>query len=187
MKTSQTDKLKPNIDPEHVTEIAKDIILRFKLPSEDLSRVVDMILRMVANSNTNATQFAESMNWPSASALGISVEEASAVVGVLSNAGIRGSLRTEALGTALSSLYRPTAQALETLDRLGISPFINGEFVGAAGLIRQLEVSFQGLDQAQRQTAIATIFGTEAATEINVLIGNGADEIEKYTKEIKAV
>ncbi len=176
------------LDLARAAEVAANTLNQFQLPVSELSSVVDVISKVSITAATNVQQFADAMNFlgPSAAALGIPIEEASAAVGVLSNAGLRGSLATQALGTALINLTRPTAQAQAALDRLSIAPFVNGEFVGLAGLIRQLETSFKGLTAEQRQNAIATIFGAEAVQEINILIGKGADEIEKYTAEIEA-
>lgn len=169
------------------TEIASSTLRGFQIATEDTTRVVDVMAATAATSNASITDFGESMKYlaPTAHAFGIGLEEASAVVGILSNAGIKGSLATRALGTSLANLTKPTDAAFSMMEELGFAAFdATGNFVGMQGMIANLETSLEGLTQEQRMAAIATIFGAEAIQEINVLLAAGSEGLGAYTEQL---
>lgn len=166
------------------TEIASSTLRGFQLATSETTRVVDVMAKTAASSNASIESFGEAMKYfaPSAAAFGVSVEEASAVVGILSNAGIQGSLATRALGTSLARLAKPTKAMTTMMDELSFSAFDSeGNFKGMAGMIESLEKSLVGLTQEQRMATIAQLFGAEAIQEVNVLLAAGSGALKEYT------
>jgi len=177
-----------NTDLASAADIASNVLTGFRLTADETIRVVDVLAATVTSSNVNMSQLSESMKYfaPTAAAFGVSLEEASAAVGLLGNAGIQGSIATRALGTALTRLTKPTDGMIAVMDLLNISFFnAKGEFVGLAEMIRRLETSFKGLTQEQKMSYTATLFGMEAIQEINVLLAAGSNELSNYTKELQ--
>jgi len=177
-----------NTDLASAADIASNVLTGFRLTADETIRVVDVLAATVTSSNVNMSQLSESMKYfaPTAAAFGVSLEEASAAVGLLGNAGIQGSIATRALGTALTRLTKPTDGMIAVMDLLNISFFnAKGEFVGLAEMIRRLENSFKGLTQEQKMSYTATLFGMEAIQEINVLLAAGSNELSNYTKELQ--
>lgn len=169
-------------------DIASNVLTGFQLDASQADRVVDVLAKTITTSNTDLMQLGEAMKFfaPTAAAFGVTVEEASAVVGLLGNAGIQGSLATRALGTALTRLSKPTARMKELQEELNLEFFnAEGQFIGLKGLVEELETGFDGLTDEQRQNAVATIFGAEAIQEINVLLAAGSQEVGRYTKELE--
>lgn len=176
-----------NLDLARSADIASNVLSQFGLEAEELGRVVDVIAKTTTSSNTNVQQLAEAFNYigPTASALNVSLEETASVVGLLANNGLQGSIATRALGTSLVRLAKPTAEAQRTIEELGIQAFDSqGNFVGLANLIGELETAFDGLSVQQQQAALTTIFGAEAIQEFSILLKTGSDEIRKYTDQI---
>jgi len=170
------------------TEIASSTLRGFQIETKDTTRVVDIMAATAATSNATIEDFGDSMKYlaPTAHAFGISIEEASAVVGILSNAGIKGSLATRALGTSLANLTKPTDAMMSKMEELNFTAFdAQGQFVGMTGLVGNLEKSLQGLTQEQRMAAISTLFGAESIQEINVLLAAGSDELGRYTEQLE--
>lgn len=177
-----------NTDLASAADIASNVLTGFRLTADETIRVVDVLAATVTSSNVNMSQLSESMKYfaPTAAAFGVSLEEASAAVGLLGNAGIQGSIATRALGTALTRLTKPTDGMIAVMDLLNISFFdAKGNFIGLAEMIRRLETSFQGLTQEQRMAYTATLFGAEAIQEINVLLAAGSTQLSDYTKELQ--
>lgn len=177
-----------NTDLASAADIASNVLTGFRLTADETIRVVDVLAATVTSSNVNMSQLSESMKYfaPTAAAFGVSLEEASAAVGLLGNAGIQGSIATRALGTALTRLTKPTDGMIAVMDLLNLSFFnAKGEFIGLAEMIRRLETSFQGLTQEQKMSYTATLFGMEAIQEINVLLAAGSNELSNYTKELQ--
>lgn len=71
------------------------------------------------------------------------------------------------------------------MDELGISAYdAQGNFIGLKALAGQLQTQMSGLTQAQRNQALATIFGSDAIRAANVLYNEGADGIADWTKKV---
>jgi len=177
-----------NLDLGRSADIASNILSQFGLESKDTSMLVDVLASTVTSSNTNMEELSEAMKFlgPTAAAFGVSVEEASATVGLLAGRGLKGSLATRALGTALTRLTKPTSEMKKVIGGLGLEVFnASGEFVGMAGMIEELERVTKGMTQQQKQATISTIFGGEAIQEINGLLADGSVRLREYTKELE--
>lgn len=176
-----------NLDLGRAADISSNVLTQFNKDAAELGSVVDGIAKVTTTSNTNVEQFAEAMKFlgPTAAALKVPFEEASAAVGVLANSGLQGSLGTRALGTALTRLTAPIPKVQDAIRNLGIEAFDSqGQFVGIAGLISELEKAFVGFNDKQRQSALTTIFGAEAIQEFNILLSAGSAELAQYTEEV---
>ena len=177
-----------NVSLGRSADVVSNVLSQFRLEAEETTRVVDVLTATTTTSNTNFDQLAEAFNYlgPTAAAFGVSIEESAAAVGILGNSGLQGSLATRALGTALVNLTKPTKAAAETMEQLGLNFFdAQGEFVGLAGTIEQLQGAFVGLTQQQQQEALAKLFGGEAIQEFNILLTSGADSLRDYTSELE--
>jgi len=167
--------------------ITATTIRQMGLEAADADRVVNLLAATASSSNTTVESLAQSMKFfaPIAHAMGMSVEETVAAVGKLGDAGLTGGIATRALQTSLQGLARPTTEAAEMMDNLGISMFnTEGNFVGLEGAMAQIEVAFAGLTQEEQLNAMATIFGTGAVKQFSNLLGVGSEELARYTEEI---
>ena len=175
------------IELAEAADITSNILSQFGMSAEDSSKMVDILAKTVSTSNTNMSQLSEAMKYigPTANAFKITIEETAAVVGILGNNGLQGSIGTRALSSAMTRLAKPSNQMSNKIKELGLEFFnLNGEFVGISGTIKTLEKGFVGLNDEQKQNAIATIFGLEAVQEMNILLAAGSDELINYTKEL---
>ena len=178
-----------NISLKRSAEIVSGTLRQFGLDTAEAGRAVDIITKTTLTANTTAELWAQSMKFlgPTARAMGISIEESSAIIGILANNNIRGSLATRALGTSMANLAAPMGRAKKELQKLNIDAFdTRGNFVGMAGLIEKLERSFVGLTQKEQQAALVRTFGAESLQEMNTLLSKGSKELKRYTKEIEA-
>ena len=168
-------------------EITANMIRQMGLEASDADRVVNLLAAAASSSNTTVESLGESMKFfgPIAHAMGMSLEEAVAAVAKLGDAGLKGGIATRALSSSLQGLAKPTDEAADMMDELGISMFdANGEFVGLDDAMAQLEVAFADLTQEQQLEAMATIFGTGAVKQFSNLLGIGSEELAAYTEEI---
>lgn len=104
-------------------DIASNILSGFALPAGEMGRAADVIAETAANANTNVQQLGDGMKFvaPVAAALGISIEESAAAMGVLSNAGLQGSLAGTGLRRVLSELASPAKKSRDILAQLGLT------------------------------------------------------------------
>lgn len=76
-----------------VSDIVTDSLTSFGLKAKDTSRFVDVLAATSTSSNTNVSMLGESFKYvaPVAGALGYKVEDVSVALGLMANAGIKGS------------------------------------------------------------------------------------------------
>jgi TP901 family phage tail tape measure protein len=177
-----------NLDLGRSSDIATNIMSQFGKEASDMNNIVDVLAKTVNTSNQDMEQLADAMNYlgPTAKAMGIQLEEAAAVTGILASNGLQGSLGTRALGTSLTRLSKPTANMQTVMKKLNLQAFDSkGNFAGIEGVVSQLEKSMKGLTQEQKQNYLSTLFGAEAIQEWNILLANGSGNLSKYTEELR--
>lgn len=107
-------------------EIAGATIRGFGMNANETNRVVDVMASSFTSSALNLERFAEAMKYvaPVAKASGISLEETTAMMSKLADAGIHGSMAGTALRQILLEIAKtgkPTREAMEELTREGLS------------------------------------------------------------------
>jgi len=156
-------------------DIASNVLSGFQLEAKDTQRVVDALAATASNSNTSVEQLASAFQKvaPVAAAVGISVEDTAAALGVLGNAGLQAELAGTGLRTAIASLVKPSKESAKAIEAMGLSmEQVNPELNEFGDIIETLEAS--GLD-AQKAFAI---FGREGAAAILALTGQ-TDELRR--------
>ncbi len=123
---------------------------------------------------------------PVAHSAEISLEQTSAAIGLMSNNGIEGEKAGTALRGALTRLLKPSKQNIEGFHKLGISSkaFRDGT-LDLPTLLDKIKNNTKGWTGAQRASAIALAFGTEAQTGMNVLVNQGGDALRGLTEDTK--
>ena len=103
-------------------DISTNIMSAYGLQAEDLGRVNDIIANTTTKANTNVREFAEAfkMVGPIARSANQRIEDISAQIGILANAGIKGTMAGTALRTMISKLINPTGDAADILEKFGI-------------------------------------------------------------------
>lgn len=152
---------------------------------KNTARVTDA-LTYVANATASGfSDLGEAMTYvgPTAKSTGISLEQTAAILGVMANQGIEGSVAGTALRGALTRLLKPSKQNIEGFKKLGINveDFKKGTLT-MPDIIDKIKKHTKGWTQEQRSAAIAMAFGTEAQAGMNALINAGSGELRKYTK-----
>ena len=152
---------------------------------KNTARVTDA-LTYVANATASGfSDLGEAMTYvgPTAKSTGISLEETAAILGVMANQGIEGSVAGTALRGALTRLLKPSKQNIEGFKKLGINveDFKKGTLT-MPDIIDKIKKHTKGWTQEQRSAAIAMAFGTEAQAGMNALINAGSGELREYTK-----
>jgi TP901 family phage tail tape measure protein len=104
-------------------DIASNVLRQFSLAATETERVVDALVVTSNRSNTNVQQLAEALKLvgPIAGSTGRSVEEMTAAIGALGNAGIQASLAGTGLRGIFASLLGPTGIAEKAILDLGLS------------------------------------------------------------------
>lgn len=197
MSTNQIMKAMPGVisaaeasgsDLATTASIMASSLNSFNLKANDSSHVADLLATAANDSAADIQYMGEALKYAStpAHALGITLEDTSAAIEVMSNSGLDGSQAGTALRASFIRLAKPTNQSQKAIDKLGISlTNSKGKFVGMPNLIGQFKNSLQGMTKEQKLAYVAQIVGTEAASGFLSLIDAGPDKIKKYSDSLK--
>ncbi|WP_299316022.1 phage tail tape measure protein, partial [uncultured Halomonas sp.] len=151
-----------------------------RMEVSELSRVNDVLAATAARSNTTIQQLGQALSFaaPFAASAGISIEEAAAAIGNMSDAGIQASRAGTGLVGVIRQLSNVTSGGEAVLDKYGLS--IEDVSIEAHGLGRVLET----LREANLSTADAlALFGSEAGAAAQVLVSDYRGAVEGATGE----
>lgn len=171
-------------------EIAASAVRGFGLEASETTHVADVFAEAAARTNAQTEDMGEAMKYiaPVANAMGISLEETAAAIGILSDAGIKGSQAGTSLRGALSRLAKPTKDATLVMEKYGMSFYdAQGNMLSLTGIVGQLEQSLSGLTQEQRNQALITLFGQESLSGMLTLMERGSGSLDTLTTEFENV
>lgn len=171
-------------------DIGSNILSQFTLPAGEMDRVSDVLTAAFTRTNTDLRSLGDTMKYagPVASKLGISLEEAAGIAGILANNGLRGSDAGTAMRSSLARLASPTAGAAKALKQLGVS------VSDASGKMRPVETILLDLYKATKKYGqvdqvgfFKDIAGEEAFVGLQTLVaGAGSGELQKLIDALKA-
>lgn len=153
---------------------------------KNTQRVTDSLTFVANKTSAGFSDMGTAMEYvgPVANSLGMSLEETSSAIGLLSNNGIEGDKAGTALRGALSRLLKPTKQSSVAFQELGVNldEWKKGN-IGLPDMLDTIKKSTEGMTDAEKSSLIAKAFGTEAQTGMNILIHQGGDALRDLTKE----
>lgn len=152
-----------------------------------LEDMVDEMTVASQKSNTNIEQLGQSMLTVGATARGLSggTVELSTMLGILADNGLKGEEGGTKLRNAILSLVKPTNDASEVLDELGISLYDDtGKMLELPEVFLALNEAMAGFTQEQRDKSVAAIFNTRDLGAVNALLGTTAERYEELKTQI---
>ena len=129
------------MDLGKASDIVTDYITAFGLSVDDASRFVDIMSYAMSNSNTTTEMLGEAYKNCAATAhsMGISVEEVTAVLMTMANAGVKGGEAGTTLNTLMTRLATDTKGCASALKEYGV------EVYDAAGSMNSLSDILSGM------------------------------------------
>ena len=161
---------------------------QFGLDMSDTERIANIYARTAADTNAETRDLALALSFagPTAAAMGMEIEEAAAAIGVMSNAGTTGARAGTALRGIMTRLIKPTKQAKDMMNELGIETFnSDGTMKSMSEIIEILQGSLNGLNDEQKQLAITTMFGQGAMSGVLALLDTAPGEYDAMTESIR--
>ena len=172
----------------NTSDIVTDALTAFGLKAEDSSHFADVLAKTSSSANTNVSLMGETFKYvaPLAGTLGFSVEDTALAVGLMANAGIKGSQAGTALKTAIANLASPTDSMKEQMKKLGISiTDTNGSVKPLITILEELRTKFGKLSSAQQSAAASTIFGKESMSGMLAIINASDSDFNSLYENIK--
>lgn len=170
------------------SENAASAIRQFQLDAGEAGHVADVFARAAADTNAETKDMGYALKYAgtAANSAGWTLEQTAAAIGIMSDAGIKGEQAGTTLRGALTRLMKPTAAMNDTMEQYGISIYdSNGKMKSLSGITEQLQSKLGGLSDEQKNSALATLFGTESLSGMLALMNAGPNEIDKLTKSLE--
>lgn len=170
------------------SEIAASALRGFGLEASEAGHVADVFAEAASRTAAQTEDMGEAMKYiaPVAKSMGQSLEETAAAIGIMSDAGIKGSQAGTSLRGALSRLAKPTDVMYAKMKELGLSFYdAQGNMLPLNGIIEQLETNLAGLTQEQRNNALITLFGQESLSGMLALMERGPEELRALTESFE--
>lgn len=167
--------------------IAATALTQFKLKGADIPHVADLLAAGAGKAQGSVDDLGQALKQGGlvASQAGLTIEDTTGTLAAFAAAGLIGSDAGTSFKTMLLSLERPSTTAQAALDQYGISVYDSqGKMLDMAGVAGQLKDKLGGLTDEQRNSTLATIFGTDAVRAASVLYDNGADGIQKWNDKV---
>jgi TP901 family phage tail tape measure protein len=176
-----------NLGVADSAETAATAMTQFKLSGKDVPHIADLLAAGAGKAQGEVSDMAMALKQSGlvAAQFGLSLETTTGTLAAFASAGLVGSDAGTSFKTMLLSLASPSKQAADTMKRLGIAAYdTQGNFVGITSLAEQLKTKLGPLSQAQRDSALSTIFGNDAIRAANVLYQQGGQGITDWTNKV---
>lgn len=159
----------------------------FGLEANQAGHVADVFARAAADTNAETSDMAEAMKYvaPVAHSMGLSLEETAASIGIMADAGIKGSQAGTTLRGALSRIAKPTKAMTKSMQELGVSFYdANGNMIPLREQIAQLKTATAGLTQEERNRHLVTLYGQNSLSGMLALLDAGPEKLDKMTNAL---
>ena len=167
------------------TDLLTTTVRAFEEQSVTADRAAQVFAATTNKSKTSVESLRTSFNFVAVSAaqLGISIEDTSALLGILADRGLKASTQTTGLRGIIASLLAPTDKFHEALRRVGLTiEDIDPRLIGIEGTLRKLrdagfdvESAYAGLDRRVAAAATALIAGADSFVQLrNEITGTRA-------------
>ena len=169
------------------SDIVTDGLTAMGMSANDAGKFADIMASTCSNANTNIELMGETLKYvgPVAGALGIEMDDLSVAIGLMGNAGLKGSNAGTSLRAGLTNLVKPTKEMKKAMTKYGVELVKNADgSINLMGTMENLRSSLGGLDQATQAQALATIFGKEAMSGWASIVNASEGDFNKLTEAI---
>ncbi|EOB5416601.1 phage tail tape measure protein, partial [Escherichia coli] len=164
----------------------------FQLSNDKVAHIGDVLSMTMNKTAADFDGMSDALTYaaPVAKNAGVSIEETAAMVGVLHDAKITGSMAGTGSRAVLSRLQAPTGKAWDALKELGVKTSDKkGNMRPLFTILKEMQASFEKnrLGTAQQAEYMKTIFGEEASSAAAVLMtAASTGKLDKLTAAFKA-
>lgn len=175
------------MDVAAAAEVAAVTLKQFKLEGQDIGHVADLLAAGAGKAVGSVADLGMALKQSGqvAAQTGLSVDETTAALSAFAASGLIGSDAGTSFKSMLQRLTPQSKEAKAEMEKLGISAYdASGNFVGLEKFSGNLKSSLSGLTVEQRNSAMATIFGSDAVRAAAVLYDQGAEGVAAWTASV---
>lgn len=174
-------------DLAQVSDIVTDSMTAFGLTAADTNRYADVLAATATSANTNVGIMGETFKYaaPVAGALGYSIEDVSTAIGLMANAGIKGSNAGTALRNVFNGLLEGVTLTGEAFGECTVSAVrADGTMADFGTTIDELRGYFNQMSEAERVNNAMAIAGQRGYAGLLSILNATEDDYAKLTAAI---
>lgn len=171
------------VDLSQAAEIASNAMNSYGLKAEALPSINNVLVRAINQTNAELSDLGTAFAYvaPIARALGADFEDLVGALGLLHNAGLKGSMAGTSLRGILDALFTPTKEEAEMMEVLGKRiggtglqiRNAQGQFIGFLEIVKQLEKAGMSGDEALK------LFGARAGPGMAAMLNIGSAKLSE--------
>ena len=169
------------------SDIVTDALTAFGMTAADSGHFADILAAASSNANTNVSLMGETFKYvaPVAGALGFAAEDTAVAIGLMANAGIKGSQAGTALRSVMTRLAKPTKESQTAMNALGISLTDSaGNVKDFNVLIGEMRESFSKCTDAEAAQYAAMLAGQEGMSGLLAIVNASEADYNKLTEAV---
>ena len=184
-----------NMDLAKASDIVTDYLTAFGLTAQDSSRFVDIMTYAMANSNTTTEMLGEAYKNCAATAasMGYSVEDTTAVLMTMANAGIKGGEAGTALNAIMTRLATDTKNCATELAEYGVNVYdAEGNMQSLSSILEGVSDHWETLTDQEQANLAKMLAGTNHYAALQTIMSGLSDSAEEagmsfgdYTKALE--
>ncbi len=162
-----------NMDLAQASDIVTDYLTAFGLKASDTTHFVDVMAYAMAHSNTDVIQLGEAYKAcaSTATSLGYSVEETTAVLATMANAGVKGGEAGTALNAIMTRLATNTKGCADELKKYGIHIYdAQGNMQSLTSILTGTTGVWGDLTDQEQANLAKTIAGTNQYSKLQTIM-----------------
>ena len=170
------------------SDIVTDALTAFGLSASDSGHFADILAAASSNANTNVSMMGETFKYcaPIAGALGFSAEDTAEAIGLMANAGIKGSQAGTALRTIMNNLTGDIEISGDALGDVTIATTnADGSMRDLSDILADCRTAFSGLSESEKAQTAEALVGKNAMSGFLALMNAAPEDIEKLSSAIE--
>ena len=183
-------------DLGRTSDIVTDALTAFGMTASDAGHFANLLAVASTSANTNVGLMGETFKYVASvgGALHISAEDTAEAIGLIANAGIKGSQAGTSLANIISRIATDAGASEKTLgalgiiqEKLGVQVYTaEGKFRDFGDIINDCREAWQGLSSDQEKADFAKQIASQRGLAAwFALMNAGVDDVEKLRKELE--
>lgn len=171
-----------DMDLATASDIVTDYLTAFGLTAQDSARFVDMMSYAMANSNTTTELLGEAYKNCAATAasMGYSVEDTTAVLMTMANAGVKGGEAGTALNAIMTRLATDTKNCATELANYGVQVYDSeGNMQSLSSILEGVSGVWENLTDQEQANMAKIIAGTNHYSALQTIMNGLSDSAEE--------
>lgn len=171
-----------DMDLATASDIVTDYLTAFGLTAQDSARFVDMMSYAMANSNTTTELLGEAYKNCAATAasMGYSVEDTTAVLMTMANAGVKGGEAGTALNAIMTRLATDTKSCATELENYGVQVYDSeGNMQSLSSILEGVSGVWATLTDQEQANMAKIIAGTNHYSALQTIMNGLSDSAEE--------